>query len=300
MEQVATKTDPRRREWGTSSGDVVTIAASSYRSAGPPDALTERSRRVWSAGAYDRIAAGFRDEAEAFVQRHAPGPDQMVLDAACGSGNVTIPAARTGARVRGIDVAPSLLAIAAQRAEEAGVPVTLDEGNVEELPYADGYFDVVFSMFGVMFAARPERVASELTRVTRRGGRVVLANWMRDGFVGRMLAMHAAVVPPPPGTPNPLLWGDDAFLWEHFDARVWRLKTNVRTLTFRYPSTSAGTAELFRGSYGPTVRVFEALDEDSRAEFAVQLTEHWWSHQRASSATTEVEAEYLEVVATRR
>ncbi len=221
MGQATTNTELRRRECGTSSGDVVTIAASSYRSAAPPEAMTERSRRTWSAGAHDRIAAGFRDEAEAFVQRRTLRREQSVLDAACGSGNVTIPAARSGARVRGIDVAPSLLDIAARRAEKEGVPVTLDEGNVEELPYADGCFDVVFSMFGVMFAARPERVASELACVTRRGGEVVLANWTRNGFVGRMLAMHAAVVPPPPGASSPLLWGDDAFLREYFDDRVW-------------------------------------------------------------------------------
>lgn len=264
------------------------------------DPLTERARRIWSAGDYDRISAGFRDEAAAFVDRAGLRPGQLVLDAACGSGNLTIPAARTGAWVTGLDVVPALLADAAAWSAREGVAVTLDEGTVEALPYADGQFDAVLSMFGVMFAARPDRVVAELARVTRPGGRVVLANWTRGGFTGRMLAMHAAVVPPPPGVPSPLLWADEDALRARFHDRAWRLATTVRTLTFRYPHTPAGTAELFRAAYGPTVRAFEALDMDGRAAFAAELTDHWTRHQRATGATTEVSAEYLEVVAVRR
>src|SRR5688572_12332366 len=172
------------------------------------DALTERSRRIWGAGDYDRIAAGFRHEAEAFVGRLALRPGLAVLDAACGSGNLAIPAARTGATVTGFDLVPALLADAARWARRERLAVAFEEGNVEALPYADGQFDVVLSMFGVMFAARPDRVAAELARVTRPGCRVALANWTRAGFTGQMLAMHAAAAPPPAGVPSPLLWGD--------------------------------------------------------------------------------------------
>jgi SAM-dependent methyltransferase len=289
---------PRRIPCGTTTGDVVALPL--RRGTSPGDALTERSRGTWSAGDYDRISAGFRDEAEAFVGRFALRPQQAVLDAACGSGNLTIPAARTGASVTGLDLVPSLLAAASAWAEREGLPLALDEGSVEDLPYADARFDVVLSMFGVMFAARPECVMAELARVTRSGGRVALANWTRSGFIGRMLAMHAAQVPPPAGIPSPLLWGDEEVLRERFNGRDWRLTTTMRTLTFRYPSTPAGTAELFRATYGPTVRVFEKLDEDTRASFAAELTAHWSSHQRTGRATTEVDAEYLEVVAVRR
>jgi ubiquinone/menaquinone biosynthesis C-methylase UbiE len=284
---------------GTITGDVR-VALPFRRGTVPDDALTERSRGVWAAGNYDRISEGFRDEAETFVRRYALRSDQSVLDAACGSGNLTIPAARTGASVTGIDLVPSLLADAAAWAEWEGHSLTLDEGSVEELPYRDAQFDVVLSMFGVMFAARPDRVMAELARVTRPGGQVALANWTRNGFIGRMLAMHAARVPPAAGIPSPLLWGDEEVLRERFDDATWRLTTTARTLTFRYPHTPAGTAELFRMAYGPTVRVFEALDEDSRASFAAELAAHWSSHQRANGATTEVEAEYLEVMAVRR
>ena len=299
MQSIPTTREPGQPAPGTTIGDAAPTRGYSHL-APTADALTERSRRVWSAGAYDRVAAGFRNEAEAFVARRALHPGHDVLDAACGSGNLAIPAARTGAAVTGIDLVPSLLGLASEWAEREGIAVALDEGSVEELPYPDARFDVVLSMFGVMFAARPERVMAELARVTRRGGQVALANWTRGGFTGRMLAMHAALVPPPAGVPSPLLWGDEDVLRERFDDRTWRLTNTRRMLTFRYPHTPLGSAELFRGTYGPTVRTFEALDEDRRAAFAADLAAHWSSHQRASGTTTEVESEYLEVVAVRR
>jgi SAM-dependent methyltransferase len=202
--------------------------------------------------------------------------------------------------VTGLDIVPSLLAKAGAWASREGLSIALDEGSVEELPYADGQFDVVLSMFGIMFAARPERVVAELGRVTRPGGQVALANWTRSGFTGRMLALHAALVPPPAGVPSPLLWGDENVVRERFDDRLWRVETTVRTLTFRYPHTPAGTAEMFRATYGPTVRTFEALEENRRAALAADLAAHWSQHARGSDATTEVDAEYLEVVAVRR
>jgi len=285
---------------GSLSADSLSDAARLIHATLGRDPLTERSRRIWGAGDYDRIAAGFRDEAQAFVDRLSLRPGQLVLDAAAGSGNLTIPAARTGAAVTGIDLVPSLLSAASRWAARERLAVTLDLGNVEELPYADAQFDVVLSMFGTMFAARPDRVVAELARVTRPGGRVALANWTRGGFTGRLLAMHAAVAPPPAGTPSPLLWADEPVLRERFDNRTWSLTTTRRTLTFRYPHTPAGTAELFRAAYGPTVRAFAALDENGRASFAADLAEHWSWHQRGSDASTEVDAEYLEVIAVRR
>jgi 2-polyprenyl-3-methyl-5-hydroxy-6-metoxy-1,4-benzoquinol methylase len=264
------------------------------------DALTERSRRIWSSGEYDRIAAGFRHEAESFVARRGLRPGLEVLDAASGSGNLTIPAARTGAAVTGIDLVGNLVVAAAQWASRVGVSITLDTGNVEELPYDDAQFDVVMSMFGVMFASRPDRVVAELARVTKPGGQVALANWTRSGFIGRMLALHVAVVPPPAEIPSPLLWADEDVLRERFDPRLWDLTTKRQTLTFRYPHSPAGTAELFRAAYGPTVRTFDALDVDGRASFAADLADHWMWHQRGPDRSTEVDSEYLEVVAVRR
>jgi SAM-dependent methyltransferase len=277
---------------------TTAIGAGSDPKAG--DWLAERSRLIWSAGDYDRISAGFRESAEEFVSRLALGPGQRVLDAAAGSGNLTIPAARTGADVTGIDIVPSLVTLADHWAGREGLSIKLDVGNVEELPYADAQFDVVMSMFGVMFAGRPERVVAELARVTRRGGRVALANWVRDGFIGRMLALHGKFVPPPAGIPSPLLWADEAALRELFDERTWSLTLTRRTATFRYAHTPAGTAELFRGTYGPTVRTFAALDESQRAAFGEALAAHWTGQNRGTGINTEVDSDYVEVIAVRR
>lgn len=266
----------------------------------PEDPAITRARRTWTAGDYDRIAAGFRHEAEAFVGRLGLGPGMRVLDAACGSGNITIPAARTGAQVTGLDIAPNLLAEAAAWAHREGLTGRFDEGSVESLPYADEAFDVVLSMFGTMFAARPAQVAAELARVTRPGGKVALANWTADGFVGRMLRLHVAAVPAPAGVPSPLLWGDEEVVRERLPPSAWEVTCARRTLTFTYPCTPAGTAELFRVAYGPTVRTLEQLDEDGRVRFADALRDLWTRHADTDAAGTRVAAEYLEVVAIRR
>ncbi len=286
LERAASRRAPR-------TGEVPTIAVVA-------DPLTERSLRIWSAGAYDRISAGFRHEAADFVTRQQLSASDRVLDAACGSGNLTIPAARTGAKVTGLDLVPSLLDEARAWATWENLRIPFDLGNAESLPYADGTFDVVLSMFGVMFAARPERVVSELARVTRRGGRVALANWTRDGFIGQLLGVHGTFAPPPAGIPSPILWGDEDVVRERFPIDAWEVRTTRRTLTFRYPHTGAGIAELFRGSYGPTVRAFESIDEDQRARLAEALTRQWTSHARAVESGSEVDSTYLEVVAVRR
>lgn len=261
---------------------------------------TDRVHRLWAAGDDDRIAAGFRQEAEAFVGRRRLGRGLRVLDAACGSGNATIPAVRTGASVTGLDLVGAALAVASARAAREGLTVGLEQGSVELLPYPDAAFDVVLSMFGVMFAARPDRVLAELARVTRPGGQLALASWTPGGFMGDLHAIQAALVPPPLDLPDPLHWGDPEVVGEWFDDREWELNSELRTTSVRYPHTPGGTAELFRAAYGPTVRVFESLDEDRRAVLAGDLTAHWAQHRRGSAAGTEVEAEFLEVVAIRR
>jgi ubiquinone/menaquinone biosynthesis C-methylase UbiE len=264
------------------------------------DPLTERSRAIWSAGEYDRISAGFRHEAEAFVDRLALNSKLAVLDAACGTGNLTIPAARSGARVTGLDLVSSLLAATDSWGMREGLSIRLDQGTVEDMPYADSRFDVVMSMFGAMFAARPDRAVTELARVTRPGGRVALANWTRRGFVGQMFATHGKYVPAPAGISSPLLWGDESWIGQRFDERSWQVSTRLRTLTFRYPHAAEGTAKLFCTAYGPTVRALEALGADRRGLLAADLADLWTDHQQGGVVGTAVESEYLEVIAVRR
>jgi SAM-dependent methyltransferase len=263
------------------------------------DALTARTERVWSAGDYDRISAGFRHEAEAFVRRQSLAPGSRVLDAACGTGNLTIPAARAGAQVIGFDLIPALLDAARSWAAREQMRIEFKQGNAEELPFGDAQFDVVLSMFGVMFAARPEKVVAELARVTRPGGRVALANWVRDGFIGKLLGTHVKYAPPPAGLPSPILWGDEPVIQERFDSSQWSVVTTRHTLTFRYPHSPRGVAELFRGSYGPTVRTFDAITEDTRAELAGELTALWTAHARVGPGGSEIDSTYLQIVATR-
>jgi SAM-dependent methyltransferase len=195
---------------------------------------------------------------------------------------------------------PALLEVASRRAIMEQLWINFDQGTVEELPYSDGQFDVVMSMFGIMFAGRPERVVDELARVTRRGGRVALANWTPEGFVGKMLRTHAAYVPSPAGVPSPLQWGSEPVVRGMFPVADWDVQVELRTLTFRYPHMPAGTADLFRVAYGPTVRAMAMLDAEGRESFAAELSRLWEAHQRPGSIVTEVDSEYLEVIAVRR
>src|SRR5215208_1666268 len=151
------------------------------------DPLTARARSVWTAGDFLPIARSFASGADEFIARLELRPDEAVLDVASGTGNLSIPAARAGARVAGIDIAPNLVTQARSRAVEERLAIRFDVGDAEELPYEDDQFDTAVSMFGAMFAARPERAAAELLRVVRRGGRIAMANWTAGGFIGRML-----------------------------------------------------------------------------------------------------------------
>ena len=262
------------------------------------DPLVTRNRATWVAGDFDRIAAGYRASAAEFVDGIGITPGSTVLDVACGSGNLTLPAARLGARVTGVDIAPYLVEAARARAKAEGLAIQVDEGNAEALPYADGAFDTVITMFGAMFAPRPEKVAAELLRVVRPGGRIAMANWTPGSFVGSMLRAHTALVPPPPGVPSTLLWGDDAAVRERL-AGAREVRLTRRHITFRFPVPPRGVAELFREFYGPTVKTCEALDEAGRTQLVDALTALWTEANTATDGTTCVQSEYLEVIAER-
>jgi len=202
------------------------------------DPLTARARSVWTSGDFLPIARSFAPGAEEFIARLGIRPGETVLDVACGTGNLAIPAAKAGARVSGIDIAPNLIAEAHLEARAAGVAVAFEVGDAESLPYVQGQFDTTVTMFGAMFAFRPERAAAELTRVTRPGGRVAMANWTFEGFVGQMLRLHTAVVPPPQGVPSSLEWGKEAMVRARFGDKVSSVICSRRTLELSFPSCS--------------------------------------------------------------
>jgi SAM-dependent methyltransferase len=261
------------------------------------DPLTARARAVWTGGDFHPIARSFAAGAETFVAGLELRPRELVLDVACGTGNLAIPAARSGAVVTGIDIAPNLIAHARHEARAAGRAVHFDVGDAEALPYGDGQFDTTMTMFGAMFAYRAERAAAELVRVTRQRGRIVMANWTPEGFVGEMVRAHAAVVPPPAEVPSPLAWGVEAIVAERFSGRVVSLACTRRTLTLAFPFGPAAVTELFATCYGPTVATLRAADPGGASRLRDALTRLFAAHNTATDGTTAVSGEYLFVSA---
>jgi SAM-dependent methyltransferase len=261
------------------------------------DPTTDRVRAIWTSGDFGRIAKGYERGASEFITRLGLEPGDRVLDVACGTGNLALPAARTGASVTGIDIAPNLIAQAEARAAAERLPIVFEVGNAERLPYADGAFRTVVTMFGAMFAARPERAAAELLRVTAPGGRIAMANWTPTGFIGEMLKTTVRYVPAPAGVPSPLLWGTEESVRSRLEGGSASLRFSRRLITFEYPFGPEQAVTEFRLWYGPTLRAFAALDEAGREELRRDLERLWSDHNRASDGTTRVESEYLEVIA---
>jgi ubiquinone/menaquinone biosynthesis C-methylase UbiE len=261
--------------------------------------LKSNMRAAWMAGDFGQIAAYSAKAAEEFVERIAIPRGARVLDVACGTGNTAIPAARAGSVVTGIDIAPNLLEQARQRTGAEHLEIQFQEGDAEQLPYPDGSFDVVLTMFGAMFAPRPEQVAAELLRVCRPGGTIAMANWTPQGFVGKSFQVTAKMAPPPPGVPAPVLWGDEETVRQRFSKGVAKLSLTRQKVRFEYPFPPKEVVTLFRQYFGPTQAAFKRLDGDGQGALAAQLEALWTEHNRASDGTTSVEVEYLDVRAIR-
>ncbi|MEZ4616771.1 MAG: class I SAM-dependent methyltransferase [Caldilineaceae bacterium] len=217
------------------------------------ETLAARTRATWMAGDFGKIAKSYEAGAAAFVARLNLSPSDRVLDVACGTGNLTIPAARGGAQVTGIDIAPNLVEQAQAWARAEGLTVTVDEGNAEQLPYAAASFDLVLTMFGAMFATHPDIVAAELLRVCRSGGRIAMANWTPNSFIGHMLALIAHHAPSTAGVPSPLLWGEPATVTERLAVGAQNYVVLSRPSPLTFPLVPV-PVEYFRTYYGPTLR----------------------------------------------
>jgi ubiquinone/menaquinone biosynthesis C-methylase UbiE len=261
--------------------------------------LKQRLRSTWMAGDFGQIAQYAAKGAEEFVNRLAISPGMRVLDIACGTGNLALPAARRGAQVTGVDIAPNLVEQARQRAAAQGLPATFEEGDAEQLPYPDAQFDLVMSMFGAMFAPRLERVSSELARVCRPGGSIVMANWTPEGFVGKTFSLTSHYVPPPQGIPAPVLWGVENVVKERLGRYASKIETARRVITFDYPLSPKQVVQFFRDYFGPTQAAFSKLDAAGQSALAAGLEKLWCEHNKGESGRTSVSAEYLEVIATR-
>jgi SAM-dependent methyltransferase len=262
------------------------------------DQLKVRLKSTWMTGDYDAFARYMEKDAEVFYQRLGITPGTRLLDVGCGAGQLALIAARAGAVVTGCDIATNWLEKAKLRAAAEGLDITFEEGDAEALPYEDGQFDAVTSMFGAMFAPRPELVAAELARVCRPGGTIAMANWTPAGFIGQMfkiIAKHIA----PSGMPSPALWGDEATVRDRFRSGIATLKLTPRLYRFEYPFPPDAVVEFFRVNYGPMTRAFASLDSNGQRSLRSDLVRLWAEHNTAAGDTTLVAAEYLEVVATR-
>jgi len=263
------------------------------------EALKARLKAMWMAGDYGHFAHYLEPGAMAFFPSLQIAPGERVLDVACGAGQLTLPAARVGATVTGVDIATNLIEQARSRAKAEGLEIRFEEGDAEDLPHDDATFDVVYSLIGAMFAPRPEQVATEFARVCRPGRRIVMGNWTPGGFVGQMFKTHGKHVPPPAGMPSPVLWGDEATVRDRLDEGIADLRLTRKIYPMKYPFPPAEVVEFFRTCYGPSNRAFAALDPDKQAALRSDLEQLWSAHNQASDGGTEIESEYLEVAAIR-
>lgn len=262
-------------------------------------ALKARLKATWMDGDYDTFSRYLESSAAEFLDRLAIAPGASLLDVACGSGQLALMAARRGVVATGVDIATNLVETARRRAATEGLEVRFDEGDAEDLPYDSASFDVVASVYGAMFAPRPELVAAELLRVCRPGGVVAMANWTPEGFIGQMFRTFARFIAPA-GMPAPALWGDEAVVRERIGAGVSRLEMTRVHYRFDYPFPPADVVEFFRQYYGPTTRAFATLGAADQAALREALVALWSAHNTAASPTrTLVQAECLEVRAIR-
>jgi SAM-dependent methyltransferase len=265
-------------------------------------------RSTWMAGDFGVVAKTLAMAgAEDFIARLdlPPGPCNA-LDVATGTGNLAIPLARRlaegdGGSVIGLDIASNLLDQARLRAADAGLSITFIEGDAEQLPYPDASFDLVVTMFGAMFAPRPEVVAAELGRVLKPGGQLAMANWNPAGFSGQMFKVGSTHAPPPPGVPPPSLWGDELTVRNRLSPFFVNVQTQLIPLDFDLPFSPAGTVDFFRQYFGPTQMAFARLDDAGRAAMQADLIDLWTGANVAADPTahTLVHNEYLQVIATR-
>jgi len=198
-------------------------------------ALKTRLKATWESGDYGVFATYLEKGALEFFDRVNIPSGIRLLDVGCGAGQLTLPAARKGIHVTGLDLAANLVQQARTKAADEGLTIQVDEGDAEDLPYPDASFDVVMSLIGSMFAPRPELVASEMSRVCRPGGNIIMGNWTPEGHIGQMFKVIGTHVPPPPYFPSPLLWGDETTCRQRLGGGVRDLKITRHMYPFEYP-----------------------------------------------------------------
>ena len=262
-------------------------------------AVKTRQQAAWSSGDYAIVGTTLQIVGEQLAEAMDLRAGQKVLDVAAGNGNITLAAARRWCDVTSTDYVDTLLARGRKRAEAEGLTVKFQLADAENLPFADGAFDAVASTFGVMFTPDQDRTAAELLRVCRSGGRIGLANWTPDGFIGQMFKTIGKHLPPPAGIKSPALWGTQGRLEEMFRKEARAIVVEQRNFNFRYRSAQH-FLDIFRDYYGPMLKAFEALHDAGRNELARDVIDLIERLNISGDGTMVVPGEYLEVVITKR
>ncbi len=261
-------------------------------------AAKAKQKMAWTAGDYAVVGTTLQIVGETLCEAVDLRAHERVLDVAAGNGNASLAAARRFARVTALDYVPALLQHAQARAKAERLPLELREGDAENLDLDDASFDVVLSTFGVMFTPDQEQAARELLRVCRSGGRIGLANWTPEGFIGRIFQLIGRRVPPAPGVRPPSAWGTEARIQELFGVGATTIRSTKRHFVFRYASP-AHWIDVFRNYYGPVQKAFGALDAEGQAALETELTELLRSFDISAGASLVIPSEYLEVVVER-
>ena len=282
-------------------GAIAERNATQQATTATPDfaAIKQKQQATWSSGDYALIGITLQIVGESLAEATDIRAGERVLDIAAGNGNVTLAAARRFANVTSTDYVPELLEKGRVRALAEGLPVNFRVADAEELPFEDGSFDVALSTFGAMFTPDHTRPAREMLRVVRKGGRIGLANWTPESFIGQLFKLIGRYIPPPAGLKSPALWGTEAHLNELFGAQAAAIRAVRKHFNFRFRS-AAHWLQVFRDYYGPTHRAFAALNTSGQDALAKDITELLNKHNVGGRSSLVLPSEYLEVVIDRK
>ena len=261
-------------------------------------AIKTKQNAAWASGDYARIGVTLQITGEQLAETMDLRPASEVLDVAAGNGNATLAFARRGCDVTSTDYVEALLSRGRARAEAEGLAIKSQVADAEQLPFEDGRFDAVVSTFGVMFAPHQAAAAREIVRVCRPGGKVGMANWTPDGFIGQLFKTLGRRVPPPPGVSSPALWGSRPWLEETFATTAPSIAIAERAFTFRYASANH-FVDVFRTYYGPVHKAFLSLDPAGRDALESDLLDLVARFNQGADGTMRVPSAYAEVVLTR-
>lgn len=265
------------------------------------ETIKTRMKGAWNAGDYGRFATYMEQGAVEILNSWNIKTGQSMLDVACGTGQISIPAAKSGIKVTGVDIAENSIIFAISRAREEGLDVKFEVGDAECLDYEDNSFDVVASVVGAMFAPRPDKAASELIRVCKPGGRILMVNWTPTGMVGQMFKTIGQHVPPPSDVPPPPLWGVEEIVKDRFGDRISSLRLQRKNYPlWYYPFGVPEVVQFFFDCYGPTEKAYQSLDNDGRRSLRAGLDKVFSEYNTAKDGTTVFASEYLEVEAVKK